>query len=99
MNTAELKSDLHKYVVETNDINILRQMSEYFRNLRKTQTVDWWDSLSPEQQESINKGVEQLDEGEGISHEDVRKKVNKLLGKNEYRTKNYMIAYCSNSLS
>jgi len=83
MNTAELKSDLHRFVVETNDINVLMQMREYFKSLRKTKTTDWWDTLTTEQQNSINKGVEQLDNNEGITHKDVRKQVNKLLGKDE----------------
>ena len=83
MNTAELKSDLHRFVVETNDINILTQMREYFNSLRKTKNTDWWDTLTTEQQNSINKGVEQLDNNEGIAHENVRKNVNKLLGKDE----------------
>ena len=83
MNTAELKSDLHRLVVETNDINILTQMREYFKKLRKTKTADWWDTLTTEQQNSINKGVEQLDNNKGITHQNVRKNVNKLLGKDE----------------
>jgi len=83
MNTAELKSDLHRFVVETNDINILTQMREYFKSLRKTKTADWWDTLTAEQQGSINKGIEQLDNGQGIAHNDIRKNVNKLLGRNE----------------
>ena len=48
-----------------------------------SKTADWWDTLTEEQQNSINKGVEQLDNGEGIMHDDVRKNVNKLLGKDE----------------
>ncbi len=44
---------------------------------------DWWDTLTTEQQNSINKGIEQLDNGQGIAHNDIRKNVNKLLGKNE----------------
>ncbi len=48
-----------------------------------SKTTDWWDTLTAEQQGNINKGVEQLDNGEGIAHNDIRKNVNKLLGKNE----------------
>ena len=48
-----------------------------------SKTADWWDTLTTEQQNSINKGIEQLDNGEGVAHNDVRKNVNKLLGKNE----------------
>jgi len=83
MNTAELKSDLHKIIVETDDIYILKQMREYFKSLMEAKNADWWGSLTTEQQNSINKGIEQLDNGEGVAHNDVRKNVNKLLGKNE----------------
>jgi thiamine pyrophosphate-dependent acetolactate synthase large subunit-like protein len=83
MNTAELKSDLHKFVVETDDINILTQMREYFKSLIKTKTDDWWNTLTTEQQNSINKGIEQLNNNKGITHENVRRNVNKLLGKDE----------------
>ncbi len=48
-----------------------------------SKTADWWETLTVEQQNSINKGVEQLDNGEGVAHNDVRKNVNKLLGKDE----------------
>lgn len=48
-----------------------------------SKTDDWWDTLTAEQQNSINKGIEQLDNGEGIAHNKVRKNVNKLLGKDE----------------
>lgn len=51
--------------------------------MKITKTGDWWETLTAEQQNSINKGVEQLDNGEGIAHKDVRKNVNRLLGKNE----------------
>ena len=45
-----------------------------------SKTTDWWDTLTEEQQNGINKGVEQLNNGEGVTHEDVRMHVNKLLG-------------------
>ena len=48
-----------------------------------SKTTDWWETLTTEQQNNISKGVEQLDNGEGVTHDDVRKNVNKLLGKNE----------------
>ena len=81
MNTAELKSDLHRLIVETNDINVLFDIRQYFLQL-KAKDVDWWDLISNEQKESIQKGIEQLEKGEGITHQKVRKKVNKLLKRN-----------------
>lgn len=81
MNTAELKSDLHRLIVETNDINVLFDIRQYFLQL-KAKDVDWWDVISTEQKESIQKGIEQLEKGEGIAHQKVRQKVNKLFDKN-----------------
>lgn len=81
MNTAELKSDLHRLIVETNDINVLFDIRQYFLKL-KAKDVDWWDLISTEQKESIQKGIEQLEKGEGLAHQKVRQKVNKLLEKN-----------------
>ena len=54
---------------------------KYFLQL-KAKDVDWWDLISNEQKESIQKGIEQLEKGEGIAHQKVRQKVNKLLEKN-----------------
>ena len=48
-----------------------------------SETSDWWEALTPEQQNSIHKGIKQLDNGEGIKHDDVRKNVSKLLDKRE----------------
>jgi len=78
----ELKSDLHRLIVESNDTVILTQIHEYFKHLN-TKNKDWWLSLTPEQQKKIQKGVDQLDSGEGILHEKVRKSVNKLLSQYE----------------
>ena len=34
MNTAEIKNDLHKLIVETDDINILSKIQAYFNTLK-----------------------------------------------------------------
>ncbi len=82
MNTAELKSNLHKLVVETNDINILAKIKAYFEQL-KNNDIDWWDTLPLNEQTKIKKGVEQLNEGKGIYHKNVKEKVDKLLSEDE----------------
>ncbi len=48
-----------------------------------SKSTDWWETLSAEQQNSINKSIEELDNGKGVSHNDVRKSVKKLLGRDE----------------
>ena len=82
MKTAELKSNLQKMIVETNDIKILSKIKVYFDQL-KNEDVDWWDTISEYDKKAINKGVQQLNEGKGIYHKVVRDKVNKLFSKDE----------------
>jgi len=75
MTTAELKSDLHKFIVEINDVSVLTQMREYLKNAVKSQTADWYNELSIEQIESINKGLTDLENGNTHKDEDVRKSI------------------------
>jgi predicted transcriptional regulator len=42
---------------------------------------DWWDEINGEQRKAIDKGLKQLDNGEGIPHEEVMKKYAKWLKK------------------
>ena len=78
--TAELKSYLHKLIVETDDESVLSKVQAYFTSL-KNKNVDWWDTISDQEKDNINIGLHQLENGEGISHEEVKGKVDKLLGR------------------
>lgn len=79
-NTAEIKNYLHKLIVETDDENILSKVQAYFTTL-KSKDVDWWDTISDQEKEAIDLGLQQLENGEGIAHEEVKRKVDKLLGR------------------
>ncbi len=79
-NTAELKNYLHKLIVETDDESILSKVQAYFTTL-KSKNVDWWETISDQEKEAINTGLQQLENGEGIPHDDVKRKVDKLLGR------------------
>ena len=78
--TAEIKNYLHKLIVETDDESILSKVQAYFTRL-KGKNVDWWDTISSQEKEAINIGLQQLENGEGIPHEEVKRKVDKLLGR------------------
>lgn len=78
--TAEIKNYLHKLIVETDDESILSKVQAYFITL-KSKNNDWWDTISDQEKEAINIGLQQLENGEGIPHEEVKRKVDKLLGK------------------
>lgn len=76
--TAEIKNYLHKLIVETDDENVLNKVQAFFLKL-KGENVDWWDTISSQQKETINIGLQQLENGEGIPHEEVKRKADKLL--------------------
>jgi hypothetical protein len=78
--TSEIKNYLHKLIVETDDISILSKVQPYFTTL-KSKNVDWWDTISDQEKEAINIGLKQLKDGEGIPNQEVKRKVDKLLGR------------------
>ena len=77
MSSAELKSELHKLIVETEDINLLNQIKSFIKSLRSSKSSDWWDEIPTEVQQAIDKSVEQADKGEVISHEEVTNELKK----------------------
>ena len=79
-NAAEMKNYLHKLIVETDDESILSKVQAYFLTL-KNKNVDWWDTISDQKKEIINLGLQQLENGEGIPHEEVKRNVDKLFGR------------------
>lgn len=76
----EIKNNLHRLVVETDDVSVLEKVQEYFGILKGNQ-ADWWDALSANEVASVEKGLQQLDSGQRVPHEQVRRKVKQLLGK------------------
>lgn len=79
-NTAEIKNYLHKLIVETDDETILTKVQAYFTTL-KEKNIDWWDMISDQEKKDIKKGLQQLENGEGIPNAQVKRKVDKLFGR------------------
>ena len=77
---AETKNHLHKLIAETDDEGILSKVRTYF-TLLKNKNTDWWDTISAQEKEAINIGLQQLENGEGIPHKEVKRKVDALLGR------------------
>ncbi|HFA48714.1 MAG TPA: hypothetical protein ENJ95_06835 [Bacteroidetes bacterium] len=78
MDVAELQIELIKYIVHTNDSDFLQQLLQAIKSYRKGE--DWWERIFEKEKEAIEIGIQQLDNGEGIPHEEVRKEINKRLG-------------------
>ncbi len=75
---AELKSNLHKFIVETNDEAILQYIENVFIHLTTTDD-DWWDGLADHDKSSVNRGIKQLHEGISRPHDEVMSKINRLI--------------------
>jgi hypothetical protein len=80
MSVLELKNELHRLVVATEDENILEQVRAYFSSL--SPTTDWWETLTENQKTTVNKGLKQLANGQKINHQAFREKITQLF-KNE----------------
>lgn len=74
---AELKNNLHKFVVETDDRAVLQYVERIFINMAVGD--DWWGQLSDQDKASVDRGVEQLDAGNSRSHDEVMAKAKELI--------------------
>lgn len=79
MSVAELKNDLHRMVVETNDPDILAQISALFASLLGEE--DWWNSLSDDEKQKIELGMADATAGRTAPYDVVKEKTKEILGK------------------
>ena len=79
-NTSDLKNHIHKLIGETEDEGILNKVHAYITTLR-SKNVDWWELTSVEEKEAIYKSQQHLKNGKGITHNEVKQKVYRLLGR------------------
>ncbi|MEJ7677281.1 MAG: hypothetical protein WKG06_05285 [Segetibacter sp.] len=73
----ELREQVKKFVDNASE----EELELVYHLMEATNKSDWWDEISPAQQEAIDEGLKQLDNGEGISHKVVMKKYDKWLKK------------------
>lgn len=76
MSTAELKSNLHKLIDSLDDKSVLSKVYTFLAALTGKNKVDedYYD-LPIEVRKAIEEGIEQLDNGKGISYEEFRKEI------------------------
>jgi hypothetical protein len=76
---AEIKSVLHRYIVETEDLELLKQAKEYFRSLLKNRrkiigyTSDGYPLDIEAYKKEIDEARQQVKEGKTISQEQIEK--------------------------
>ena len=79
MNTAELKSDLYKLIERTEDTGILKALKTILKKqiIVNKKDIDFWNELPADLKFEIEEGLNEIENGEEISHEEVMKKYQK----------------------
>jgi CTP:phosphocholine cytidylyltransferase-like protein len=65
----DIKKSLIAAILKTENEEILEAIKNL---LRIEDKVDFWDQLSKKDQEAINEGIRQLDEGKSVSFDEVK---------------------------
>ncbi len=70
MNLEARKLNLINWILSIQEEEVLSKMEkiQHERN-------DWWDSISQDDKEAIEEGIEQLDRGESISRTQARERI------------------------
>tara|TARA_R110001592_G_scaffold336614_2_gene622248 strand:- start:3515 stop:3748 length:234 start_codon:yes stop_codon:yes gene_type:complete len=70
MNSAEIKLDLFRKLDGLSGSK-LQEAYGLLLNFINQNSADFWDDLTPKQQEAIKQGVKELDEGKGVPHDEI----------------------------
>jgi len=75
LNIQNKKLELIQWLSGLNDLSILEKITE----IRKQESKDWWLSISELEKQSIDKGMEDAEDGKLNSHSQARKLYDKWL--------------------
>ncbi len=81
MNTLELKNDLLRLLVETDDIQLLEKVRRYFKLLKHEPVSEV--TLEAQELAMVEVGLEQIENGQVMSHEEARKQIEARLYKKQ----------------
>ena len=77
--TAEIKNDLHRMVVETEDRMILEAIAALFASLREEK--NWADTISQPEKSLLEKGRKDMAEGKLVARSAVQAQTRQILSK------------------
>ncbi len=75
MTTIQLKDELHQIIDSIDDVGILKAIRVLLQKQTKNTESDFWDDLPENVKESILRGLQQIENGETISHENVLQEI------------------------
>ena len=72
MEQETIKLELIEWLTKLNDIETLN----YLKVVKESRFVnnDWWNDLTEQQTQGIQRGLKDIDEGRIVSHEEVKRK-------------------------
>ena len=70
-----IKIELIQWLTTLDDLSIIQKIQD----LRKRNTSDWWDELTEDERNSIEKGLSDAKEGKLVSQQEARKVYGKWL--------------------
>lgn len=74
-NIESKKLALIQWLTSLNDVSMIDKILE----LKQKETKDWWNEISDEEKESIEKGISDAESGKLKPHSEIRKKYEKWL--------------------
>jgi len=80
MTDIKIKQNLHTLIDNLQDVRILKLVHEAVCEIIEDKRIKW-NSLSENERRSIETGIEQLDKGEKINYEDIKKEFPEWIGK------------------
>ncbi|RZL14790.1 MAG: hypothetical protein EOO96_30410 [Pedobacter sp.] len=70
MNLEAEKLSVLQQIITTNDLGLIRDI----KGLLNNRDLDWFDGLNKSQKKDVEIGLSQLDKGNVLTHEEVKKK-------------------------
>ena len=83
MNALELKGSIFSSIAKVNDFTLLEELNQLVHKFIKLkQETDWWDELTPEQQQELQLAIDESeDENNLVSEEEANEMIQKWLSK------------------
>ena len=75
LNLQNKKIELIQWLSTLTDKSIIEKLVKF----RESEKEDWWNELSTQEKKSIEKGIQDADNGQLTSHKDVKKNYDKWL--------------------
>ncbi len=67
------KLQLVQAILNIEDIGLIKKVKKLLS--KPTESHDWFDDLTEEQQQAVDEAIAELDRGEGIPHEEVMRRL------------------------